>query len=1611
MPPALTIGSESTVAETIAHARQKMEAARAKGDDIAAVTRFISEFYRTVAPGDIQGRPMEYLYGAARSAWTLAQRRTPGALAIRAFNPTAEEIGWTCEHTVIEMVNDDMPFLVDTVTAALNDLDVEVHGIIHPVIAVERDAAGGLVRLLPEVGEGSLTESVMHVEVTRQVETAKLDRIVARLKEVLADVRLAVEDWQAMRARVDEALASDFPEDDCHACRAFLEWLRAHHFTFLGARIYTAIDDGAGPSLRVEEGSGLGILRDPERRVFDELQTNAAGQVENRIFNQEGPPLLVAKSVRRATVHRPVSMDAIVVKRRDAEGGVSGVWLFLGLFTAEIYTNSPLMVPMLSGKISRVIADAGFRRDGHDGKKLLSILENLPRDELFQSSEAHLLAVGVGILQLQERRRVALFLREDDFQRFISCLIYIPRDRFGTPLRLAMQDLLAQAFAGEVLSYATQVSEQPLARVHVIVRTQPGNLPDYDPREIEARLAAVARAWEDNLRDALYRTLGEARGAEVQRRYARAFPSNYTEHFDAEAAVFDIARIEEALASGVLGMNLYRPLEAADEDVRLKVYCKGHAVPLSDVLPMLENMGLRVLEEIPYAVKVAGDGGGSVWIHDFGMRAAQGGIVDIPAVRKPFQDALGRVWAGEVENDGFNRLVIGAGLTARDVTVLRAYARYLRQVLFPFSQAYISQTLLDNAGVTRLLMDLFHARNDPARQGAGAVERAAEIEAAIGRGLDAIASADADRILRRYLNLIRATLRTNYYQTEADGAPKPTLAFKLSSQDLDDLPKPKPWVEVFVYSPRLEAVHLRGGKVARGGIRWSDRPEDFRTEILGLIKAQMVKNAVIVPVGAKGGFICKRPPAGGNREAVLAEGIACYKLFMRALLGLTDNLVGGRVVPPEGVVRHDGDDPYLVVAADKGTATFSDIANAESQAAGFWLDDAFASGGSQGYDHKTMGITARGAWESVKRHFRELGRDIQTEPFTAVGVGDMAGDVFGNGLLQSRKTRLIGAFNHLHIFVDPDPDAEAAYAERKRLFDTPRSTWADYDPKLLSKGGAVFSRQAKTVKVSPEAAARFGLSAEVVTPNDLIRAILTADVDLLFFGGIGTYLRASDETDAEVGDRANDALRITGKMLRAKVVGEGANLGATQRGRIEYAQSGGRINTDAIDNSAGVDCSDHEVNIKILLNEVVAHGDMTVKQRNVLLAKMTEDVGELVLRDNYLQSQALSMMEAHGPDRLDEQVRLIRHLERLGRLDRAIEFLPTEEQLAERIAKRGVLTRPETAVVMPYCKLWLFDEIIDSDLPDVAQLDAELIGYFPPALRQGFGDAIHAHRLRREIVATVVGNAVINRMGGTFLTEMIEDSGRNPAEIARAFLVVRTAFDLEAVWAAIEALDNRVPAQTQLAMLMAVNRAVRALVAWILRHAPQPVDISGLSERLRAGADAMLPGRLALPADAGEEGRVWLAAGVPDDLARRVLALEAMVSVPDVVTLAETRGLAIPLAAAAHDRVGERFGFGWLKTTAAHLPPRSHWQKLALVALIEDFAEQQRDVAQGVLARLAPDATLESVETALGEWIAANAYAVEQADRLLAEYRDAAQSPDLAMLTVAARQYRTMARA
>ncbi|MCA1939863.1 MAG: NAD-glutamate dehydrogenase [Caenispirillum bisanense] len=1586
--------------------------------------RFVRHMFRHVPPDDILDKDPESLYGAAMGLWQFARTRKPATPKVRVYNPNFEEHGWTSDHTIVELVNDDMPFLVDSVTAELNRLDLVVHLVIHPIVHLRRDDSGRVAEL-SETGEDESAhpESIMLIEITEQGEPAVLAAIAEQIEQVLHEVRAAVVDWQAMNDRMATVMG-DLPaapagltvEDHSEVCD-FLKWLSENHFTFLGYRDHDFSRQEGTTRVHARGDTALGILRDDDTLVFDELGEGAQLPQDVQGFLMRPNYLVIAKANQRARVHRPVHMDVIGIKRFDASGEVVGLHVFVGLFTSNVYTNSPMFVPVLRRKIDRILRNANFRPRSHDGKKLMNILENLPRDELFQSSDEQLLETALGILHLQERQRVALFARVDEFERFVSCLVFVPRDRYDTQLRLTAQDILEKAFGGVMTAYYTQVVDSPLARLHFIIRTTPFQIPPFDLREVEARLADAARQWSDHLENALYAARGEEQGARLFRRYAHAFPGFYRERYTVQAGVADIDRIETMLAENKpLGMNLYRPVEVSEDQVRFKIYHADRALSLSDILPMLENMGFRVMGEVPFEVRIredqlAGNGGNgghrrSVWVHDFEMTAADGSTIDVGAARERFQDAFLRIWQGEGENDGFNRLVVRAGLTWREVTVLRAYAKYLRQAAFTFSQSYIEQALAAHPQITRRLVLLFHAQFDP--KGAGANAGALVLE--IQQLLDDVANPDEDRILRRYLNLVRSTLRTNYYQTGADGRPKPYVSFKLDSRAIEDLPLPRPWVEVWVYSPRVEAIHLRGGKVARGGLRWSDRREDFRTEILGLMKAQMVKNAVIVPVGSKGGFVVKQPPADGGRDAQLAEGIACYQTFMRGLLDITDNLKGDAVVPPPDVVRRDEDDPYLVVAADKGTATFSDIANAVSLEYGFWLGDAFASGGSKGYDHKAMGITARGAWEAVKRHFREMGHDTQTQDFTCVGIGDMSGDVFGNGMLLSRHIKLLGAFNHLHIFVDPNPDPEASFAERKRLFDTPRSTWADYDKSVLSPGGMIFERRAKTLHLTPEIRAAFGIEKEVVTPAELMRLLLKAQVDLLWFGGIGTYIKAATENNAEVGDRANDAIRIDGREVRARVVGEGANLGCTQRGRIEAALAGVKLNTDAIDNSAGVDTSDHEVNIKILLNGIVGDGDMTEKQRNQILADMTEEVGDLVLRDNYLQTAAISLTEAKGVDILDHQLRLMKMLERAGRLDRAIEFLPDDEAVAERFAAKKGLTRPEIAVLIPYSKLWLFDEIVESDLPDDPMLLDDLVRYFPTALQEKYRDAICRHRLRREIIATHATNSMINRVGGTFVTQIMEKTGVKPADIARAYIITRDAFRLRDLWSEIEALDAKVPATAQVEMLLEANRLIERGTLWVLRQCPAPLDMGAVIAELSPGID-----RLAAGIETAASGEVvaevaaraehYRASGVPDDLARRVANLILLASAPDVTRIAARHQMADVCDAARHYfAVGARFGLGWLRAVSEPLAVGSHWQKLAVAAIIEELYRDQRELAEAVLTVAGPRAeAAEAVEV----WVAGNGPAVDRADQLITELR-ATDAIDLAMLTVAARQFGAM---
>ncbi|MEX0959366.1 MAG: NAD-glutamate dehydrogenase domain-containing protein [Burkholderiales bacterium] len=1585
---------------------------RVPGKQAAQAEEFVRQFFRRIDPDDLRTREPADLCGAALSLLELVRgRRADEEAAVRVFNPRADQDGWQCPHTVVEVSHPDMPFLVDSVRMELNAQGFITHLIVHPVIRVRRDAAGNLLEVLPRAaGEDDANfESCMHLEVNRETDQAALERLREGLLRVLGDVRASVGDWKPMLQRMLEAVESiknDPPplqHDEIVEGMAFLEWLASGHFTFLGSRDYELGTENGEDVLRVVPGSGLGILRDRQGEATSTSFATLPAEMRERARKPE--LLIVTKSNTRATVHRAGYMDYIGVKRFDREGKVSGERRFLGLYTSAAYRMSVLDIPLLRKKANAVFGASGVLPGSHVGKTMLTIVEDYPRDELFQIGEDELMRTVSGILHLQERQRTRLFVRRDPFGRFFSCLLYVPRDNYNTEVRRRIQSVLIQELEGVSSEFSVNLSTSVLARVLFVVHTQPGAQVEYDERDLEAKVERVTRRWEDDLSRALVQAFGEERGLDLYRIYGNAFPAGYREEYAPQAAVGDIESMER-LGDGGMGLHLYVPPDAAEGELRFKLFRRGGAVPLSQSLPMLERMGVRVIDERP--AEVEPEARACVWIHDMGL-AADGGInVDIEVVRGLFEETFLRVWRGQAENDDFNRLVLRAGLDWRAVTLLRAYAKYARQAGFTFSQAYIEASLAANPAVARQLVELFRERHDPQHEEPIAergVKRVPEIEAM----LDSVASLDEDRILRRLLALILATRRTNFFRTGKDGAPRPYLSLKFDPSKVPALPEPRPMFEIYVYSPRVEGVHLRGGRAARGGLRWSDRMEDFRTEVLGLMKAQMVKNAVIVPVGAKGGFVVKMPPQGGDREALQREVVDCYTTFLRGLLDLTGNLVEGEVVPPPDVVRHDPDDTYLVVAADKGTATFSDIANGIAAEYGFWLGDAFASGGSAGYDHKKMGITARGAWESVKKHFRSLGIDIQSVDFTVAGIGDMSGDVFGNGMLLSRHIRLVAAFDHRHIFIDPDPDAEAGFRERERLFGLPRSSWADYDANKISTGGGVFPRSAKSIPLSQQARKALGIEAARLTPADLIREILRAPVDLLYNGGIGTYVKASEETHADVGDRSNDAVRVDARELRCRVVGEGGNLGLTQRARIEYALNGGLINTDAIDNSAGVDCSDHEVNIKILLNASVRDGELTTEKRNRLLESMTDEVAALVLRDNYYQAQSLAVSGARGMAMLDAQARFMRFLERNGKLNREVEFLPSDDELLARKSARSGLTSPERAVLLAYSKIWLCEELLASTAPEDPFIGAALERYFPEALRKRYRDAMSRHPLKREIVATHICNSMVNRVGSTFVHRLMEETGARPSDVVRAYLLARETFALVQIWQAIDALDNRVADREQTAMLIELGKLVVRGTLWFIRRRLYSGDLQATIERYVAPVEAVSASLESLLGERDLERTARLAeeltaAGVPAALSRRIAGVELAYAALDIADVAHSSGRSVSCVAQVYFALAARLNFSWLREQVGLLPGDSHWQTLARAALRDELSELLRLLTTVVLG-IKPG--VEDPEALVSAWEENNRSALERSRQVLAELQ-AANSPDLAMLSVGLRELRNL---
>lgn len=1574
---------------------------RIKSSMVGKQAEFCAEFakqlYGTVAMEDLAAWELDDLYGAVVNFWSLINERKPHETKIRIYNPDFERHGWQTTHTVIEIICDDMPFLVDSIRLVIHRMGLACHLTIHMGgIRVRRDKNNHVSAILPreqvDEDKGVIHEAPIFLEIDRQNDPKVLEELYNKCWHALEDNRVVCEDWGKMRAEVREAIvevdkvAPVLNAGEVAETKEFLQWIEDHHFTFLGIRDYELVQKGQEMILQAIPGTGLGLLRESFNKPM--TRSISAMAPEAREFTLSSRILVMSKTNTLASVHRDAYTDYIGVKRFDTNGNVIGERRIIGLYTSAAYHTNPTQIPFLRRKVALIMENSRLKPRSHAGKVLLNILETLPRDDLIQGTEEELLEIAMGIFYMQDRKRIRLFARMDVYRRFVSCLVYIPKERVNTELRMAMKRILEVSFNAVDISYTTLFTESVLARIHFIIKIDPDNCPDYDFKEIEMKLIEAGRSWIDDLQYNLYEAYGEEQANSLFSHYRNVFPAAYCENFTARTAVNDIKHIEMLTPENPLGINFYRALDESENNFRLKIYHHDATIPLSDVLPILENLGLRAITERPYALKF--EDGKVTWVNDFAIQYNKDGSeFELDNIKELFQNAFARVWFGDAENDGFNQLVLAAGLDWREVAVLRTYAKYFKQIGFTFSQEYMEMALNNNVKIAKKLMRLFALRYSPKEDDTVREQLFEALSAEILADLDTVSNLDEDKIIRQYIHAIIATLRTNFYQVNESGDPKNYIAVKLNSKTIPGLPKPYPMFEIFVYSPRFEGVHLRCGSVARGGLRWSDRREDFRTEILGLMKAQQVKNSVIVPSGAKGGFVPKNLPANGTREEIMAEGIACYQLFIRGLLDVTDNYVDGVLVKPDNVVCYDEDDPYLVVAADKGTATFSDLANAISLEYGFWLGDAFASGGSVGYDHKKMGITARGAWESVKRHFYELDIDIQNNDFTVVGIGDMAGDVFGNGMLLSNHIKLIGAFNHIHIFVDPHPNAAISYKERERLFHLPRSNWTDYNKALISKGGGVFNRNAKSIPVSKEMQEVFGIKGVEIEPNDLIKTILKAKVDLLWSAGIGTYVKASVESNINVGDRANDATRIDAKQLHCKVIGEGGNLGLTQLARMEYSLNGGMVYTDFIDNSGGVNCSDKEVNIKILLNGIVAVGDLTPKQRNELLSDMTDDVAKLVLRDNFLQTRAISLSASQAMQALELQGRYIKELERTGKIDRNLEFLPDDKALHERKLMGQGLGRPGIAVLMCYSKSILKEQILASGVPEESYMEQFLVSSFPKQLQERFSKQMQDHPLKREIIATKLSNIIVNEMGFTYIYRLQDETGAPVSAIVKAYMITRTVLNLELIWRQIEELGTRINAQKQIEMMMFYVRLSRRVTRWFLRTQRRAIDISEVVKLYSQGMSEL---KMSIPAILSEERRAkyeehhqkLINEGIPAGLAHELTVARGLFSATDIIEIANKREMKVSHVAEVYFYIGEFLDLSWIRKQIIMHPTENHWESLSREALRDDLDWQQRYLTDSLLSYDGADMSLQE---RLTEWGNSHKALVERWHHILSDLK------------------------
>ncbi len=1582
-------------------------------DQLAPVCMLADLYYRESISRDLINTPQDELEGALLCLWDCTHQRKRGEPRIRIYNPSFEEHGWHCSHTVIEIVTDDMSFLVSSITMELSRKGLTIHRITHPVMAIARDNNGVMVSAHPHdaIDEKADREAVIRIEVDQQSSRKDQKLLKEILSGILQDVRDAVSDWHEMRSKLEEVISiseqQTLPVEQTEKAETleFLRWVLDQHFTFLGFRSYSFTHDKEGNLWQeIDKDSSLG--------TFKKLgaQTENKKKLPSHIRNEILKPNLLAitKSTTRSTVHRPSHLDFLGIKRFDEQGKVVGEWRFFGLYASSAYISPIEQIPLIRQKAKYIMQQARCTPDSHKGKTLQHLLSQFPRDELLQANSDLLEETVTGIMESQEHRQLRLFLRKDIYSRFVSCLILVPRDRFNTELRLNLQNILMDVFNGTSSEFNVQFSEQLTARAHITIHCKDCSDTDYSIEELEGRMREAMFSWQDHLHMALVSTNGESLGNKLNHQFEHAFPAAYRDDHSPNRAVADIHRIESINEHNPLSTHLSRPLGSFNS-LNFKVIGQGDTMALSDVLPILEHMGVRVLSARPYPIHKANNN--QFWILDFLISVTSERDLDDPEFKEAFQQSFARAYRGEIENDGFNSLILTAGLSWQQCLIVRALCKYLIQAQISFSQNYMEQTLSRNSVITSLLVELFEKRFTPQEESheesheKNSAESIEALNLKIENALNDVANLDEDRILRHFLSVITAMLRTNFYQLDENNNPKGYLSFKLDPEQIPALPLPRPLYEIFVYSPWVEGVHMRGGKVARGGLRWSDRREDFRTEILGLVKAQMVKNAVIVPSGAKGGFVAKQLPENGTREDTQNEVIHCYKTFIKGLLDITDNLQNNELIPPASTRRFDEDDPYLVVAADKGTATFSDIANSISQQYNFWLDDAFASGGSYGYDHKKMGITARGAWESVKRLFLEKGRDCQAEPFTCIGIGDMGGDVFGNGLLLSQQTRLLAAFNHMHIFIDPDPQPLSSWEERKRLFELPRSSWTDYNSELISKGGAIYQRSAKSITLSKQAQTALGITQQTLTPSELIKNILMAPVDLMWNGGIGTYVKASHETDTAVGDRANDAVRVDGNQLRCKIVGEGGNLGFTQLARVEFSRCGGLITTDAIDNSGGVDCSDHEVNIKILLGQVLAGGDITLKQRNELLASMTDNVSRLVLNHNYEQARILSLGSYYAGNQLSDHIRLINQLEHEGRLKRKLEFLPSDEQLQERAAQEEGLSRPELSVLLAYSKIKLYDDLLSCDVCNDNALGKRLQQYFPDALVERYGHLLAAHPLRAEIIATHLTNEIGNSMGPYFWAHIADESNRGTDDIVRAYSAAREIFAIDKLWSRLENGSKNLEHGLQTGLFRRLQLLTERATLWILRNNSKIDDVEALQNSYRPAVkllsqqlDSFLQGDDLT--DTEESINTLSNEGLEDTMAREYATLDYLYHSLDIAEVAKHQPKMLESAAQIFFALNHRLQLHWLRGSINELPTTNQWQRKARTTLSDELDRLLRHASSKVIATT--DGKTSTIES-LDQWITSNNTQFQRSQEILTDIQSS-PNRDLAMLSVAVRE-------